>query len=107
MDVAQAPDVKEVVHPLIRTHPETGRKALYLSTTHYSRLDGMTESESKPLMEQLCAHAVRPEFTCRFNWQPNSMVLWDNRSTQHKPVNDFFPATRRLHRVVSEGDQPY
>ena len=52
-------------------------------------------------------HASLPDFTCRFNWAPNSMVLWDNRSTQHKPVNDFFPAARRLHGVVSEGDQPY
>jgi taurine dioxygenase len=75
-----------------------------LFTTH---IEGLPPLESAEVLQFLWRHASLPEFTCRFHWQPNSMVLWDNRSTQHKPVNDFFPATRRLHRVVSEGDQPY
>ena len=106
MDVAQAPDVKEVIHPLIRTHPETGRKALYLSTTHYSRLDGMTEAESKPLLEQLCAYAVKPEFTCRFKWGVGSVAFWDNRCTMHYAVNDFPNARRIMQRVTLQGDKP-
>ena len=91
---------------MIRTHPETGRKALYLSTTHYSRLDGMTEAESKPLLEQLCAHAVKPEFTCRFKWGAGSVAFWDNRCTMHYAVNDFPNARRIMQRVTLQGDKP-
>lgn len=107
MSVTQAPEVKEVVHPLIRIHPETGRNALYLSSTHYSRIEGMTEAESKPLLQQLCEHAIRPEFTCRFKWRAGSVAFWDNRCTMHYAVNDF-PNTRRImQRVTLQGDVPF
>ena len=107
MNVTQAPEVKEVVHPLIRIHPETGRNALYLSSTHYSRIEGMTEAESKPLLQQLCEHAIRPEFTCRFKWRAGSVAFWDNRCTMHYAVNDF-PNTRRImQRVTLQGDVPF
>ena len=96
-----------VRHPVVQTHPETGKKVLFVNALFTTHIEGLPPLESAEVLQFLWRHASLPEFTCRFNWQPNSMVLWDNRSTQHKPVNDFFPATRRLHRVVSEGDQPY
>ena len=102
--VAANPPVR---HPVIQTHPETGKKVLFVNALFTTHIEGLPMLESSEVLQFLWRHATLPEFTCRFNWQPNSMVIWDNRSTQHKPVNDFFPATRRLHRVVSEGDRPY
>jgi len=102
--VAANPPVR---HPVVQTHPETGKKVLFVNALFTTHIEGLPPLESAEVLQFLWRHASLPEFTCRFNWQPNSMVLWDNRSTQHKPVNDFFPATRRLHRVVSEGDTPY
>ena len=102
--VAANPPVR---HPVIQTHPETGKKVLFVNALFTTHIEGLPPLESAEVLQFLWRHASLPEFTCRFHWQPNSIVLWDNRSTQHKPVNDFFPATRRLHRVVSEGDQPY
>ena len=102
--VAKNPPVR---HPVVQTHPETGKKVLFVNSLFTTHIEGLPPLESAEVLQFLWRHASLPEFTCRFSWQPNSMVLWDNRSTQHKPVNDFFPATRRLHRVVSEGDQPY
>ena len=102
--VAANPPVR---HPVVQTHPETGKKVLFVNALFTTHIEGLPPLESAEVLQFLWRHASLPEFTCRFNWAPNSMVLWDNRSTQHKPVNDFFPATRRLHRVVSEGDQPY
>ena len=91
-------------HPVVN-HPETGKRVFCEQLIHHP-YRGLPRW-SQWVLQFLWRHASLPEFTCRFSWQPNSMVLWDNRSTQHKPVNDFFPATRKLHRVVSEGDQPY
>lgn len=102
--VAANPPVR---HPVIQTHPETGKKALFVNALFTTHIEGVSPLESSEILRFLYAHAVRPELTCRFQWQADSVVIWDNRSTQHKPVNDFFPATRRLHRVVSEGDNPY
>ena len=107
MTVAQAPEEKEVQHPIVRTHPETGRKALYLSTTHFSRIEGMSKAESQPLLDQLSKHAVRPDFTCRFKWRPGSIAMWDNRCTMHYAVNDFPEARRIMQRVTLQGDRPY
>jgi taurine dioxygenase len=107
MTVAQAPEEKEVQHPIVRTHPETGRKALYLSTTHFSRIEGMSKAESQPLLDQLAKHAVRPDFTCRFKWRPGSIAMWDNRCTMHYAVNDFPEARRIMQRVTLQGDRPY
>lgn len=93
-------------HPVARTHPETGRKALYVNIAHTERFVGMTSEESAPLLEYLCRHQVRPEFTCRFAWRPGSLALWDNRCTQHNPVNDYHGFRRVMHRITLEGDRP-
>jgi taurine dioxygenase len=93
-------------HPVARTHPETGRKALYVNVGHSVRFGGMTEEESRPLLEYLFAHQVRPEFTCRFVWAPGSIALWDNRCTQHNPINDYHGFRRVMHRITLAGDRP-
>ena len=93
-------------HPVVRTHPETGRKALYVNVAHTVRFAGMTEAESAPLLGYLFEHQVRPEFTCRFVWQPGSIALWDNRCTQHNPINDYHGFRRVMHRITLEGDRP-
>jgi taurine dioxygenase len=94
------------VHPLVRTHPETGRKALYIGG-HVQSFDGMTDEESQPLIDLLMKHSTRPEFTCRFRWEKGSMAFWDNRCTQHFAVNDYPAETRIMHRVTVCGDSPY
>jgi taurine dioxygenase len=93
-------------HPVVRTHPETGRKALYVNFAHTSRFRDMTEAESAPLLAYLFQHQVRPEFTCRFSWQANSIALWDNRCAQHNPVNDYHGFRRVMHRITLAGDKP-
>jgi taurine dioxygenase len=93
-------------HPVARTHPETGRIALYVNSGHTLRFAGMTEEESKPLLDYLFQHQVRLEFTCRFAWRPGSIALWDNRCTQHNPVNDYHGYRRVMHRITLAGDVP-
>ncbi len=93
-------------HPLVRTHPETGRKALFVGG-HLFRLEDMTEQESKPLLDFLTQHATRPEFTCRFRWQSGSLAFWDNRCTMHFAINDYPAETRVMHRVTVCGDTPF
>ena len=93
-------------HPVARTHPETGRQALYVNVAHTARFKGMTDEESAPLLEFLFRHQVRPEFTCRFAWQTGSIALWDNRCAQHNPVNDYHGHRRLMHRITLAGDRP-
>ncbi len=93
-------------HPVIRTHPETGRKALYINTAHTARFAGMTTEESAPLLDFLFRHQIRPEFTCRFRWAPGSLAFWDNRAAQHYPVNDYHGYRRVMHRITLAGDRP-
>jgi taurine dioxygenase len=96
----------EAEHPVVRTHPETGRKALYVNTGHTVRFAAMTEEESAPLLEFLFQHQIRPEFTCRFHWRVGSLAFWDNRCTQHNPVNDYHGHRRVMHRITLAGDRP-
>jgi taurine dioxygenase len=93
-------------HPVVRTHPETGRKALYVNPGHTVRFVGWTEEESAPLLDYLFAHQVRPEFTCRFNWTVGAIALWDNRCVLHNPINDYHGHKRLLHRITLKGDIP-
>lgn len=101
-----APKVFEVDHPVVRTHPETGRKALYVNVAHTVRFAGMTEEESAPLLGYLFQHQIRPEFTCRFSWQPGSLAFWDNRCALHNPINDYHGYRRVMHRITLAGDKP-
>jgi len=93
-------------HPVVRTHPETGRRSLYVNVAHTARFGGMTEEESRPLLRFLFEHSVRPEFTCRFRWGVGSLALWDNRCAMHNPVNDYHGFTRRMLRITLAGDTP-
>lgn len=95
------------IHPVVRTHPETGRKALFVNFGHTLRFDGWNEEESRPLLDYLFHHQIRPEFTCRFQWRTGSMAFWDNRCTQHNPINDYHGYKRLMHRVLIAGDLPY
>jgi taurine dioxygenase len=95
-----------VEHPVVRTHPETGRKALYVHSAYTERFAGWTDAESKPLLEYLYAFCTRPEFTCRFRWTKGSLAMWDNRCVQHYPINDYQGFRRVMHRVTVEGDRP-
>jgi taurine dioxygenase len=94
------------IHPLVRTHPETGRKALYIGG-HVQRFDGMTEEESDSLIEFLKRQSVRPEYTCRVRWESGTLTFWDNRCTQHFAVNDYPMETRMMRRITVCGDTPF
>lgn len=93
-------------HPAVRTHPETGRRALYVNVAHTSHFKGMTEAESAPILAFLFQHQVRPEFTCRFAWRQGSLAFWDNRATQHNPINDYHGFRRVMRRITLAGDKP-
>jgi taurine dioxygenase len=93
-------------HPVVRKHPETGRDALYVNFAHTVRFAGMSEEESRPLLEYLFRHQVKPEFTCRFSWSVGALALWDNRCTQHNPVNDYHGFRRVMERITLAGDRP-
>src|SRR5260370_34693237 len=96
----------EAVHPVVRTHPETGRKALYLNRSHTIRFEDMTEEESQPLIDYLADHAVRPEFTCRVRWAPGTLTVWDNRCTQHYAINDYTGQRRLMQRLTVGPEAP-
>ena len=94
-------------HPVVRTHPVTGRKALFVNGNFTTRINGLSKLESDALLQMLCRHAETPEFQCRFRWQPNSVAFWDNRCAQHHAMWDYFPQRRHGYRVTIEGDKPF
>lgn len=96
----------ETIHPAVVKHPETCRKALYVNAAHSVRFDGWSEDESAPILDYLFAHLRRPEFTCRFAWSAGSVAFWDNRCTQHNPINDYHGHARLMHRITIAGTKP-
>jgi taurine dioxygenase len=101
-----APKQYEAHHPIVRTHPETGRKALYVNVAHTSGIVGMADAESAPILKFLFEHQVKPEFTCRFIWENNAIAFWDNRCVQHNPVNDYHGFRRIMQRITLQGTKP-
>ncbi len=105
--MASAPASFSCTHPVVRTHPETGRKALFVNVAHTAGIEGLTEAESAPLLAFLFQHQVKPEFTCRWAWEPDAIAFWDNRCTQHNPINDYHGFQRILHRITLQGEKPF
>jgi taurine dioxygenase len=105
-NAATQPAQYEAHHPIVRTHPETGRKALYVNVAHTSGIVGMSQRESAAILEFLFAHQIQPEFTCRFVWEPNAIAFWDNRCAQHNPINDYHGFRRVMHRITLQGTRP-
>jgi taurine dioxygenase len=97
--------ITEAHHPLFRTHPETGRTGLYIGS-HTQGFEGMRAEEADPIIDYLRSHSIRPEYLCRFRWEPGSMAIWDNRCVQHYAVPDY-NERRRMHRITIAGDVPY
>jgi taurine dioxygenase len=95
------------VHPVVRTHPESKRKLLYVNYSYTVGFEGMTEDESRPLLAFLMDHGNRPEFTCRFRWTKGAVAFWDNRCVKHLAINDAQPFRRLMRRVQIAGDRPY
>ncbi len=93
-------------HPVIRTHPETGKKILFVNLAHTTRFADMTVAESRPLLDYLFQHQHRPEFSCRLQWEPGTVAFWDNRATQHNPINDYNGHQRLMHRITIAGERP-
>ena len=94
---------QDAIHPVVITHPQTGKKALFVNPTFTIGFDGWSDEESKPLLNYLYSHATKPEFTCRFKWEEGSIAFWDNRSTWHLAVNDYHGQRRVMHRITING----
>jgi taurine dioxygenase len=97
---------QETTHPVVVSHPETGRKVLFVSPSYTARIDGWTEEESRPLLHYLFSHAQKPEFQCRFRWREGSIAFWDDRQTLHYAVNDYQGERRLMHRLMVAGLGP-
>lgn len=101
--VAANPPVR---HPVVTRHPVSGARALYVNSLFTTHIEGMKSRESRALLDFLFSHVIEPEYVCRFRWSPGAIAFWDNRHTQHKPVNDYFPAHRLMHRITIQGSRP-
>jgi taurine dioxygenase len=100
-------DAEQVaVHPVVRVHPETDRKGLYVNRSFTKHFEGMTAEESAPLLNFLYGHMARPEFTCRVAWRAGTLTFWDNRCTHHNAINDYQGQRRLMHRVTVLDDKP-
>ncbi len=95
-----------VEHPVVRTHPETGRRAIYVNAAFTQHIVGLEKAESDALLAHLFAQAAIPEYQCRFRWDTNALAFWDNRASQHYAASDYWPAVRRMERVTIVGDRP-
>ena len=93
-------------HPVVRTHPESGKKGLFVNCLFTSAIKGMKEGESRALLNFLFSHMESPEYSCRMHWQADSVAFWDNRITQHRPINDYWPQHRKMQRITIDGDRP-
>jgi taurine dioxygenase len=100
-------DNPPVVHPVVRTHPESGKPLIFVNALFTTHIVGLSAEESRAILAFLYEHIKTPEFTCRFSWDVDCIAIWDNRSTQHKPINDYFPAHRRLERIVIDGNNRF
>jgi taurine dioxygenase len=97
---------REVLHPVVRVHPVTGKKALFVNPVYTQRFEGMTQAESKPILDYLHQHSVRAEFCCRFRWSKGTLTMWDNRCLMHLAVNDYDGHRRLLYRTTTAGEAP-
>ena len=97
----------EAIHPVVRTHPETKKKSLYINQAHTTHFVGMSEEDSMPVLKYLFKHQINSEFTCRFKWKKGSVAIWDNRCTLHNPINDYHGSRRLMHRITFQGDKPF
>jgi taurine dioxygenase len=99
-------------HPIVRTHPETGKKILYVNWTYTKQIIGLKKEESDEILKKIFEHQARLDLTCRFNWTENAVAMWDNRSVLHYAIADFYPGRglgheRIMDRIAIEGDQPH
>ena len=97
---------RAAVHPVVRKHDETGRRAIYVNGAHTQRIDGMTRAESLPLLNQIFARVGRPEFSFRLRWEKHTLAMWDNRCVQHYALNDYHGFRRVMQRIIIQGDTP-
>jgi taurine dioxygenase len=104
---ARGAEFPRAEHPVVRTHPETGRNALFVNRMFTTRIVQLSQRESDDVLQMLYRHIDNPEFQCRFQWSANSIAFWDNRCAQHQAVWDYYPQRRYGHRVTIAGDKPF